>query len=84
MRTTITLDDEIFRLYKIRAAELGTTFSQVVEEELKAAIEKERPAKRGFKLVTVHGGELRPDVDYSSNVALSDLMDEGVPVEKLR
>ena len=36
VRTTIKLDDELFRAYKQRAAARGTTFAQEVEEALRA------------------------------------------------
>ncbi len=35
MRTTITLNDKLFRALKLRAAETGTSFSQLVEDALK-------------------------------------------------
>ena len=35
MRTTVTLDEEVLRLIKVRAARLGKGDSQVIEESLR-------------------------------------------------
>ena len=38
MRTTITLNDKVFRILKMRAAEMDTTISQFVEDAIKAQL----------------------------------------------
>jgi hypothetical protein len=35
MRTTITLNDTLFRTIKVRAADVGSTFSDIVEDAIK-------------------------------------------------
>jgi plasmid stability protein len=87
VRTTITIDDELFRAYKVRAATLGTTFSQEVEQALRETIERHvrQRDEKSFVLITAGAGsEPLPGVDYSSNAALFELIDEGVPLDRLR
>lgn len=38
MRTTITINDKLFRILKLRAAETDTSISQLVEDALKYQI----------------------------------------------
>jgi plasmid stability protein len=76
MRTTIALDDTVFRAYKLRAAERGTTFAKEVEDTLRAALASHSADDAApFELVTVDGGSPRPGVDYTSNANLLDLVD---------
>jgi hypothetical protein len=89
MRTTITIDDQLFRVFKVRAAELGTTFSSEVESALRRDLDRQRAERTDaepFVLITAGEGSggLLPGVDINSNAALQDLLDQGVPLEKLR
>lgn len=59
MRTTLILDDALLREAKKRAAERGTTVSQVVNEALRAALYAQRPRRRPVQLVTF-GPTTRP------------------------
>jgi hypothetical protein len=76
MRTTIALADAVFRAYKQRAAQRGTTFAKEVEDTLRAALLREGDADlESFVLVTVDGGSPRAGVDFTSNIELLDLVD---------
>ncbi|MDP2710979.1 MAG: CopG family transcriptional regulator [Solirubrobacteraceae bacterium] len=85
MRTTVSIHDELLESAKLRAKERGKTLGQLIEDglrrELSAALEHaprpEVPVFRG-------GGGLMPGVDITSNRALYELLDEGVPLEKRR
>lgn len=85
MRTTITIDDELYRRAKARAARTGQTVSQVIEDAVREAL---RPHGRGAAplraLPVFRGGGLRPGVDLTDNAALRDVMDEGTPPRALR
>ncbi len=72
MRTTIRLDDTLFKQVKRYALEHDTTFTAVVEEALKDKVIK--ATRKPFKLVTSPGKE-QPGVNISDNAALRDLMD---------
>jgi hypothetical protein len=85
MRTTISIHDELLESAKLRARERGLTLGGLVEaalqRELAASDEaKPRPPVPVFR----GGGGLRPGVDITSNRLLHELLDEGVPFEKLR
>jgi hypothetical protein len=77
MRTTITIDDELLRAAKQRAAATGKTLSEVVEAALRDSLVS-RPARASafrLRLVSAGRGGVRPGVELSDNVALRDLMD---------
>ena len=75
MRTTIDLNDEVFRAAKRRAAEERKTFREVVEAALRAYLGKARP-KSGYRLTwRPERGRLRPGVNLEDRDALWDLME---------
>jgi plasmid stability protein len=78
MRTTIKLDDEVFRAYKQRAAARGTTFAQEVEEALRADLQgrREIAADEPFEVLVCDAHDSRALVDINDNTALQALLDE--------
>lgn len=86
MRTTLSIADEVLAHYRRLAAESHRTLSAVIEEglrELAARRESARPRKPAE--FTVVGGEgLRPGVTLDDNAALSELLDQDLPLEKRR
>lgn len=75
MKTTVEIDDELFRQAKVRAAQEGTSLRSVVEEALRALLaERERPS-HGYRLPdrSVGGNWLRPQWRGHS---LTDLIHE--------
>lgn len=83
MRTTLSVDDHLLDAAKRRARERGVSLGHVVEDalrrELAGPAEIERPEIPVFK-----GGGMRPGIDPSSNRAIIEALDEGVPLDKLR
>lgn len=77
MRTTIRIDDELLARAKARAAETRRSLNTVIEEALRASLNREpaRP-KPGGRLPTMKGSGLRPGVNLNSNAELQDLMDD--------
>ena len=77
MRTTIRLDDQLFREAKGVAAASGRTFTELVEEALREALARRRAAvgQKRVTLKTFNGRGLRPGVDLDDAAALLDLMD---------
>jgi len=75
MRTTIRIDDELLAQAKARAAENRTSLNAVIEEALRASLNREpaRP-KPGGSLPTMKGRGLQPGVNLNSNADLLDLM----------
>ena len=75
MRTTVRLPDELMRAAKRRAQATGRSFTQFLEDCLRA--ELQRPARaRGVSepLPTYRGRGLRPGVDLADSSALEDVM----------
>jgi hypothetical protein len=55
MRTTVLLDDRLFRAAKRRAASRGVSFSQLVSEALRVALQETTSATRDYAMVTYGG-----------------------------
>ena len=72
MKTTLVLPDHLVRTLKRRAAERGTTLSQVVAEALTRGLEP-TPTLDIAPLPTQRMG--KPRVDLADRNALSDAMD---------
>jgi len=79
VRTTIKLDDDIFRAYKQRAAARGTTFAQEVEDALRADLQARRAVAdddEPFEVLMFEGDASRALVDIDDNRALQELIDD--------
>jgi Ribbon-helix-helix protein, copG family len=71
MRTTITIDDALLEDLKRRAAERGTTVSRLIEDSVRLAAARPRPAEREeFKLVTYGQGGRFTTLDVNRTSAL--------------
>ena len=77
MRTTIRLDDDVFRAYKQRAAARGTTFAQEIENALRADLQARdvRADEEPFAVLVFDGDGSRALVDLDDNRVLQELMD---------
>lgn len=85
MRTTIRIDDDLYREVKARAARSGRTVAAVLEDAVRRGLNP--PEKRIVKPYAVRpigAGGVRPGVDLSSNSALLETMDESASVDALR
>ena len=67
MRTTVTIDDDVFRQAKEQAARNGQTFSEFVAAALRRRLQKQ---PSGFPVS--NGGGLRPGVNLEGALALMD------------
>lgn len=73
-KTTLTIDDEVMRRVKERAARDGTTMSEVVETALRRLLD-EPPKPR--TPITIRQFDMGPfPVDISDRNALYDFLDE--------
>jgi plasmid stability protein len=77
MRTTIQLDDEVFRAFKRRAAARGTSLGYEIEQALRAelAVRAEVAGSEPYRVPTFRGRAPVPGVDLNSNAALAELLD---------
>jgi hypothetical protein len=55
MRTTLVLDDQLLRRARKRAAEDGTTLSELVNDALRDALREKQSPQRPFRLITFGG-----------------------------
>ena len=64
MRTTMVIDDDLLRRAKKRAAEMGTTVSDVINRALREAFSQHTPPASlpPFRMVTFGRGQ--PQVDH--------------------
>ncbi|GDY29226.1 ribbon-helix-helix protein, CopG family [Gandjariella thermophila] len=85
MRTTIRIDDELYREVKARAVRSGRTVAAVLEDAVRRGLNppEQRSGARYTVRPTGRGG-LRSGVDLSSNAALAEVMDEGTSVDAQR
>ena len=84
MRTTITLDDELFRSLKLHAARTGRTIGAIVEDALRQAFASRPPEEPVRSLPTYGGSGLLPGADLADSRAIRDLMDADTGVDALR
>ena len=85
VRTTVRLDDDLYREVKARAAREGRTVASVLEDAVRVGMRRPADSQtRRFVPPTFGGGGLMPGVDLSDNASLSDLLDADTPLEKLR
>jgi hypothetical protein len=85
MRTTVTIEDSLFREIKAEAARSGRTLGAVIEDALRTSLHPTIAPKRELRpLTTYRGTGVAPGVDLSSNSAMQDFLDEGVPLHAMR
>lgn len=85
MRTTIRIDDALYRAVKANAARSGRTVAAVLEDAVRRGLATPdvRAAARYAVRPLGHGGALA-NVDLSSNAAVIEIQDEGVDADALR
>ncbi len=85
VRTTIRIDDNLYRRAKASAARQGVTVGQLIEDAVRAAL---RPLPRDAddlpELPTFGHGGVLPGVDLDDAKSLRDVMDMGTPLDALR
>ncbi|MEB3030813.1 ribbon-helix-helix domain-containing protein [[Mycobacterium] nativiensis] len=85
MRTTIRMDDDLYREVKALAARSGRTVAAVLEDAVRRGLRPDvaQPPRPYAVTPCGHGG-LRPGVDLSSNAAVAEVMDEVGSIDALR
>jgi plasmid stability protein len=85
VRTTIRIEDSLYRRAKSRAAAGGRSMGEFIEDAIRDALEPSSVPPTELPDLPVHGGEgLMPGVDLSSHAAILDVMDEDVPLDARR
>ena len=71
------MDDDLLREAKRKAAERGETLTTFIEEAVRERLApKATRTKRKRIILPVGDGRLRPDINFSSNAAVQDLLDQ--------
>jgi hypothetical protein len=86
VRTTIRIDDDLYRAVKERAARTGRSIGAVLEDAVRLGLNPRTGAAEGghFTVRAVGSGGLVPGVDLSSNASLQEVLDEQTPLDALR
>ncbi|MDQ3210570.1 MAG: ribbon-helix-helix domain-containing protein [Actinomycetota bacterium] len=86
MRTTIRIDDALYRLAKTQAARSGRSVSDLIEDAVREALQpRKRDHQEALPELPVFGGSgLMPGAELANGAALRDLMDEGEDPGALR
>jgi hypothetical protein len=78
MRTTLVIDDHLYRKAKIAAASAGITLTSLVEQALSLKLNEVLPGEAGvLEDLTFLDflGEPKVDIDLSNNSEVLDLLD---------
>ena len=75
MRTTLVIDDDLFRELKKRAAEQRRTLSEVTREVLRRGLAGPKPARRPKPVKLRAFAMGKPAVDLADRNQLFDLLD---------
>ena len=84
MRTTIRIDDALYREVKQRAASSGRTVAAVLEDAVRRGLDPVRDSRDRFTVEPTGVGGLKPGVDLSSNAALAEVMGEEASLDAMR
>jgi hypothetical protein len=87
MRTTVTIDDQLYRDLKARAGAAGRTVGDLIEDAVRESLRRVATEQAlTLQPLPVFGGKLglMPGVDLDDNASLRALMDEGVPLHARR
>jgi hypothetical protein len=84
MRTTIRIDDEVYRRVKQVADRSDRTIGQVIEDAIQLAF-RPTPHDATVPELPVYGGSgVMPGVDLSSNRSVAEAMDADVSLDAMR
>lgn len=79
MRTTIRLNDELLSQAKSYAAEIGLTFTALIEESVRQRLARGNVSRRKpIRLLTVGQDGVRPGIDMDNSSSVMDAMDPPV------
>jgi hypothetical protein len=78
MRTTLNINNEIMSLVRKRAAETGTTITEVVEQALRKEVSGHQPRTHRFVLRwSAVSGKAQPGIDLADRDSLYSAMERG-------
>ena len=86
MRTTVRLDDGLLEQARQEARKRGETLTSLIEKGLRHELASSKPRiiLPTSDLPVFDTGGVMPGVDLTNNASLLEIMEEGLPLEKLR
>jgi hypothetical protein len=87
MRTTVRLNDALLDEAREEARRRGETLTSLIEKALYRELRASRttgPRKKVVLPFSDASGGLMPGVDINNSASLLDIMEEGLPLHKLR
>jgi hypothetical protein len=87
MRTTLTIDDQLAEVLKETAYRSGKSFKQVVNDTLRAGLDKQGnppPKVKPYRVKVVSLGGVKPGIDLDKALQLADGLEEAEILRKLR
>jgi 2-keto-4-pentenoate hydratase len=87
MRTTLVLDDTVYREAKAAAAQRGATVSSLIEDALRLLLARNaNPVGQAEWTLPVNSETswVHPGIDINDNRALRAFLDEGTDINALR
>ena len=85
MRTTMNINDDLYRQAKALAATRGCSVTSVIEDALRAALmDFEQPSTFRGLPVSRQGGDVMPGIDLHDSRSLQAVLDDGIPLDALR
>ena len=84
MRTTIRIDDEVYRRVKRVAERSDRTIGEVIEDAIQLAFRPTRNDESVVDLPVFGGSGVMPGVDLRSNRSVAEAMDEDVALDAMR
>jgi hypothetical protein len=84
VRTTISIDEDLYRRAKAHAARSGRTVSELIEDAVRTSLRARPRDSQIAPLPTFGGSGVMPGVDLRDKASLRDVMDEGEPLDALR
>lgn len=85
MRTTIRIDDELYRTVKEQAVRTGRTVGELIEDAVRRSIAtNETEGSVSVPPLPIYGGSgVLPGIDLTSNASLREVMEDDEPAHAL-
>ena len=86
MRTTVRLDDGLLEQARAEARRRGETLTALIAQGLRRELASSKPVgpRPRVELPVFDTGGVMPGVDLTNNASMLEIMEEGLPLEKLR
>jgi hypothetical protein len=86
MRTTLTLDDRLFKELKTLAVEKNAPFKEVVNQALRAGVDSLRghAKRKPYRVKTYNMGPPLPGVNLDKALALADALEDEERIRKMQ